>query len=195
MGRKKMGNVRRAQILAALYDCLAETAYENISVKKLAERAGVSHGIIHYYFKDKDEIVEALMLSIVEKYEARLATLIEQAPLAKPSIQTLLDHFLDDFIFDVRLNKVFINLIQMSFDREKIREYLHRYLSIWRENVLKVVEYNDYPPHEAKMAAYAVTALIDGLGMHWIIDRESMNKEDIKEMFNYVGESMGFMLA
>ena len=195
MGRKKMGTERRGQIVSALYDCLAETGYDNISVKKLAERAGLSHGAIHYYFKDKDEIVGALVLSIVETYEAQLDKLMSEIPSGRPAIKMLMDHFLDDFIFDARLNKVFINLMQMSFDRARIREYMRRYLDLYRGNVLKVLEYSDIPEAEARLLAHALTALIDGLGMHWIIDQGSMDRKAIDEMLNYLGEKIGFLPA
>ena len=48
-----MGPVRREQIVRATIRCLAREGYTRLTMKKVAREAGVSQGILHYYFEDK----------------------------------------------------------------------------------------------------------------------------------------------
>ena len=54
---------RKNQIVRATVDCIARFGYHNFSMQDIAKEAGVSKGIIHYYFLNKDD----LMLSVLEK--------------------------------------------------------------------------------------------------------------------------------
>jgi len=66
MGRRKMGDVRRKQILEGLLDAVAERGLQNCNMSDVARAAGVSRGILHYYFKNKDEMIGALVAHLKE---------------------------------------------------------------------------------------------------------------------------------
>jgi len=68
MGRKSQAPQRREETVWALYDCLAERGQEKISIKEIAARAGLAPGVIHYYFKSKDDITSSLVKAIIEIY-------------------------------------------------------------------------------------------------------------------------------
>ncbi len=57
------------KLLVALEALLAERFFESITIRDLAERAGVASGTIYRRFKDK----EALLPVLYERYDARLA--------------------------------------------------------------------------------------------------------------------------
>jgi len=61
MARKKMGDTRRPQILEGLLQAVAERGFGACNMSDVAEAAGVSRGILHYYFKNKDEMIAALV--------------------------------------------------------------------------------------------------------------------------------------
>lgn len=61
MARKKMGDTRRPQILHGLLEAVAERGFGACNMSDVAEAAGVSRGILHYYFKNKDEMIAALV--------------------------------------------------------------------------------------------------------------------------------------
>lgn len=51
----------RAKILQAAFDVLGRNGYENTSIKDIAEAAGVAQGLVHYYFKSKQQLVLAVL--------------------------------------------------------------------------------------------------------------------------------------
>jgi len=53
--------LRREQIVRATIRCLARDGYAGLTMKKVARTAGVSQGILHYYFADKRAILVAAL--------------------------------------------------------------------------------------------------------------------------------------
>lgn len=58
---------RRAQFVAAAIDTIAEVGYARASLGRIAERVGVSKGVISYHFAGKDELVRAVIADIAAR--------------------------------------------------------------------------------------------------------------------------------
>ena len=58
----------RAAIIAGAYQVLAEQGYEAASIKEIARAAGVAPGLVHYYFKSKDELLVAVLQEASDRY-------------------------------------------------------------------------------------------------------------------------------
>jgi TetR/AcrR family transcriptional regulator, transcriptional repressor of bet genes len=65
--------VRRQAIAAATVRCLARDGYAGVTMKKVAREAGVSQGILHYYFRDKREILTAALRAVTADLDRRVA--------------------------------------------------------------------------------------------------------------------------
>lgn len=58
----------RDQIVEAAYQVLAEKGYEAASIKEIAREAGIASGLVHYYFKSKDELLLEVMKTASKRY-------------------------------------------------------------------------------------------------------------------------------
>ena len=58
---------RRAQIMAAAIDTIAELGYGQASLARIAEAAGTSKGVIIYHFGGKDELIKELLQELIAK--------------------------------------------------------------------------------------------------------------------------------
>ena len=56
-----MGDTRRPQIINGLLDAVVEKGLHNCNMSDVAKAAGVSRGALHYYFKDKNEMISTLV--------------------------------------------------------------------------------------------------------------------------------------
>lgn len=61
---------RRAQIVAAAIESIAELGYGQASLARIAERAGISKGVISYHFASKDDLIREITSEVVAKGEA-----------------------------------------------------------------------------------------------------------------------------
>jgi AcrR family transcriptional regulator len=57
---------RRAQIVQAAIDTIAELGYGRASLARIAERLGISKGVISYHFAGKDDLIKEVVLEVVE---------------------------------------------------------------------------------------------------------------------------------
>ena len=68
-----MGSVRREQIVRATIRCLSREGYTRLTMKKVAREAGVSQGILHYYFADKRAMLAATLEVATRDLDRRVA--------------------------------------------------------------------------------------------------------------------------
>ncbi|HKI96848.1 MAG TPA: TetR/AcrR family transcriptional regulator [bacterium] len=62
----------RERLMDAARDCLLEHGHQACSVKAIAERAGVNHGLVHHYFGSKEGLWQAVIQREVEAMHATL---------------------------------------------------------------------------------------------------------------------------
>jgi AcrR family transcriptional regulator len=185
MGRKSRADERREQIVWALFDCLAENGHETVTIKAIAEQAGLPHGVIHYYFKSKDDIIISLISSMVGKYEMLLDSLREITFPESLGIDQILDFCSNVLIFDNRLNRVFYNLIQLSFERKNLNEALFSMLEVYRRRIAETV-FGGLDENEARKMSIAALALIEGLALQWMNNPDSLDSETARNILKKV---------
>jgi AcrR family transcriptional regulator len=61
---------RRAQIVVAAIDTIAEVGYARASLARIAARLGISRGLISYHFAGKDDLIKQVVLEILEQGKA-----------------------------------------------------------------------------------------------------------------------------
>jgi AcrR family transcriptional regulator len=61
---------RRAQIAAAAIDTIAELGYAGASFARIAERLGISRGLISYHFDGKDDLIGQIVHEAAEEAKA-----------------------------------------------------------------------------------------------------------------------------
>lgn len=64
---------RRAQILACAIGAIAESGYGRASLAEIARRAGVSKGVVSYYFASKDELLAQVVVDVYRRAGAAIA--------------------------------------------------------------------------------------------------------------------------
>jgi len=72
MGRPSNTAERRAQITGALVRVMARQGYDGASIADVAKAAKLTPGLVHYHFKNKQEILLAALRDLSERHLARL---------------------------------------------------------------------------------------------------------------------------
>ena len=70
---------RRRQILDAATDVMSTTGFHATSMQAVAERAGISVGLIYQYFGYKDELLVAVIVDILEDFRDQVPAAIAAA--------------------------------------------------------------------------------------------------------------------
>ncbi|MGD3111828.1 TetR/AcrR family transcriptional regulator [Streptomyces sp. YGL11-2] len=75
--RSLIERVRRAQIIDAAIDVIAARGFAKASMAQIAERAGISKGVISYHFAGKSELIERTVEQVYEGLGAFVAARLE----------------------------------------------------------------------------------------------------------------------
>jgi TetR/AcrR family transcriptional repressor of bet genes len=96
MGRPSNTEERRQQIVAGLLQVMAERGYDGASVAAIAKAAGLTPGLVHYHFKDKQEILLTLAEQLAARVHERVASRL--ARVKGDDARARVDAFLDAFL-------------------------------------------------------------------------------------------------
>ncbi len=155
---------RRAQLAAAALQTLAEQGYARTSLRDIAQNTDFSHGVLHYYFSDKFELitycVRQYKAECVTRYDSIVASAGSAAELKRgfaAAMATTLrqDAALHRLWYDLRNQSLFDESFRT--DVLEIDQSLER--MIWRI-ASKYAELSGAPLTVPSSAAYAV---FDGL--------------------------------
>jgi TetR/AcrR family transcriptional regulator, transcriptional repressor of bet genes len=72
MPRPSNTEVRKAQITGALIKVMAKRGYDGASIADIAKAARLTPGLVHYHFKNKQQILLAALRGIVARHDAKL---------------------------------------------------------------------------------------------------------------------------
>lgn len=81
--RTQSRDARRAQLIEATIDSLAERGFSRMTVTDVAARAGTSHGLVLFHFQSKENLLAETLDFLSEEYRANWQAAVakaEQAP-------------------------------------------------------------------------------------------------------------------
>jgi AcrR family transcriptional regulator len=112
-------SARRAQIAAAAIDTIAEVGYAAASFARIAERLGISRGLISYHFAGKDD----LMKEVVHEAAEQAIAYIRPRVLAESTGPAMLRAYIESnlaFMRDHRNNVIAMIEISRSAEGRRI---------------------------------------------------------------------------
>jgi AcrR family transcriptional regulator len=135
-GKKYKADVSRAQILDAAAGLFRQYGYGHVSLRVIAESAGIKSGSLHYYFASKETIVlEVLDLGIEmvhQKVEAAICAMSKQASAGELLRAGILNHLQALFAFsNYTLANVQIYGQVPDEVRKANRRVRRRYEALW----------------------------------------------------------------
>ena len=188
MGRKSSAPQRREQIVWALYECLAERGQEKVTIKEIAAQAGLAPGVIHYYFKSKDDIIAGLAEAIVEKYSRMIDEQTAAQFSSEEKIATAIDFIVEELIFNQPLNRVFYNLIQMAFERQRLQRVVKGLLKEYRERLARVFEEAGAGNASNGLGA-ALVAVTEGFSLQCLVDPKAFKRDEVRQLISQAVEN------
>ncbi|MGH0034622.1 MAG: TetR/AcrR family transcriptional regulator [Myxococcota bacterium] len=78
--RREESERRRLCILDAARRCFGEQGYAGATVARIAEEAGVSHGLLYQFFRNKDELFQVVLRDIIRDWVRAMVPEDEDEP-------------------------------------------------------------------------------------------------------------------
>ncbi|MDR1954806.1 MAG: TetR/AcrR family transcriptional regulator, partial [Candidatus Methanoplasma sp.] len=78
MARNKNSSDTKNEIIAAATELFVRNGYENTTIEDILKEWKGSKGSLYYYFKSKEEILDAVVYALVEREEERIKAAISE---------------------------------------------------------------------------------------------------------------------
>lgn len=178
-GQKASQALRRHQILKAAHEVALRQGIDGLTVRAVASRARLSHGLVLFHFKRKDQLVIAVLDRVLAT-TLSLQSAEDVARIREPRarLRALLQQEVDRLSRDPKQVRLFLEYwalgTRSSAIRGKISEELKRYRAAFRtltEEVL-LADAARFPGATAEGLAAIAVSFINGCAVQAMIDPE-----------------------
>ena len=189
-------DARRDQLAESALKTLGELGYARTTLREIANNSTFSHGVVHYYFQDKLELV----VYSVRYYKARCVTRYDSVVADSTTADELLDAFAAKLAETIReeapMHRLWYDLRTQSMFEDQLRDAvttIDKTLEdmIWRV-VTRYAELDGRPVSLAPPVAYGV---LDGLFQQALLAYVSGRVDVLDALAGQVRAVLPLMLA
>lgn len=169
MARPNVEAERKEQILRAACKVIADKGFRGLRVADVAKDAGLSSGIVHYYFTNKRDLVHAAFEQNVARSFARRMAILESDEDEVAKLRALVDTYLPEGEETVESWHVWAELWVEAIHDSDLQELNDRAYGEWRRIVAGVIRDGQAAGRigdaDAVETANLLVAALDGLAL------------------------------
>lgn len=183
---------KEGQILLGAFQCIAEKGIAATSTRAIAKKAGLNQGIIHYYFRSKEQLLEKLLELLFHNFTTNIDIIATSNLATFEKLESVLNSGL---LFIGPRKEEFIVFIaywahakstggeMFSLFQELLSRFRSAMITIIKEGESKSV----FKKEISEEFATLIIGMIQGLGLQYVMDEKLINIEEsatlLKEMF------------
>jgi AcrR family transcriptional regulator len=171
-------------LLDAAERLLVEAGHAGITTRRLAEEAGVNHGLVHYYFASNENLLVRALERFTEGMIERQRSLYAADLPFVEKWRTAMRYLLDE---DVRYEKIWLELSALSWNNADLRARLARVNAEWRVVLTEAFE----APHRAlgiAMPLEALVSLVITFNLGIIVERLGGIETGHRELLDWIDQ-------
>lgn len=165
-------SAKHIRLLRHTYRVMAERGVKGLSLQHVADAAGVSKGILLYYFGSKENLILSTMRWVLDRVARRIRTAVFEATSAEEKISAMIDAI----FIDARANRdfylIFMDLLSYAARLDKFDQLSATFRTIVNAVYAHIIEQGSqqgaFRVTDAFEAASVVRAMIDGLFLQWV---------------------------
>jgi len=200
--RPKATKDRHQEILDAAAHVITERGLAETRISDVADSAGVSPGLILYYFDSKDRLLAEALTYANDDFFVRMSREIRRLPTAKEQLRRVIDLSVPGYLPEYgKLDEwalwieVWVRALrdpQMAKDREILDQR-------WRQSIADVIRAGqaagEFPLKDADEIALRLGSLIDGLAIQVIMNDSQVSAERMhRACMEVAAQEIGFDL-
>jgi TetR/AcrR family transcriptional regulator len=167
MTKTRARSAAEGSLLNAAERLLVDVGYAEITTRRLAEEAGVNHGLVHYYFGS----IENLLVRALERFTERLIErqrelYASDAPFIE-KWRTAMRYLMSD---DVTYEKIWLELQALAWNHPEHRKRLAAVNDEWRAVLLEAFE-QPCRDHGIEMPLDALVSLVITFNLGIMLER------------------------
>ncbi|MFN2489923.1 MAG: TetR/AcrR family transcriptional regulator [Actinomycetota bacterium] len=191
--RSARGADTRRRILAGARRVLAEEGIERFTTRRVSERAGISHGMCHYHFKDKLDLVQALVEDARSDWVEPLEAIVQGPGSAHDRARLVIDWMAEPATIEVM--RVHLTLFWYALRNDAVRRRLSQEYGGWRAPFIRLFEdlarERGLEDLDAAAVGEAFASAADGLVQQQSLDPDLDTHRLLTALFNRIAGAGG----
>jgi TetR/AcrR family transcriptional regulator, transcriptional repressor of bet genes len=191
---------RREALIAAAMDIVAESGPGAATVRAIAERAGVTPGLIRHYFSNKDELSRTAYVAIMARMAAENKAAIDAIPgdavtrIAVSVVSWLRPSVMEPGALIAWAGFVPAIRSDMAMRAAHAGTY-QAFRAHWEELIMALPGHGDKGAEHVRNMATACNALIDGLWFEGSLQPETLDPDNLAAIgLDAIGKLLGLDL-
>lgn len=177
---------RRAQVLRAARACIVSMGYERVTMRDIAETAGVSTGTVVHYFRDKESVLEAALLGKIQDTGIAFRAALAGAQSAQERLERLVEASLpasDEVGDEWRLWLTFWGEAARNARLRAVSERQHQRWTRFLGRILREgIAAGEFASVDTEATATQIAALIDGLAVQATLGNPALSVARMREL-------------
>jgi AcrR family transcriptional regulator len=170
---------RKALIMRTALELLASNGYYGTTISSIADRAGISKGLLYNYFKSKEELIKTIIFSGLENIE-RLLDPDADGVISYKEMESLLDRFFalleEDLLYWRLYFSLFVQSPVIALVEDRLTEVIQNYIGMLQ------AYFESRGCDDSHSEALLFGALLDGIGFNYISNPGLFPVERIKKV-------------
>ena len=182
MPKLGMEPIRREQICRAAATVIAREGFAGTTLRKVADEAGVSTGMLNHYFSNRQDLLTQTLVFVSERTQGKAQVAMEDLPAGLPRLEGLLYSALPT---DVSMNegwRVWINAYGEAVHLPGLRSTIEDRLQLWYPILDHALEGLVSPEAPGSLPwSWRLDAIINGLAIQALTSEAPLAPELIRD--------------
>ncbi|MER7249612.1 TetR/AcrR family transcriptional regulator [Kribbella sp. NPDC000426] len=155
---------RRVALAESALKTLGELGYARTSLREIANNSEFTHGVVHYYFRDKIDLISYCVRYYKTKCARRYDEVVETATSGQELVTGFLAKMTQTLVDETPMHKLWYDLRAQSMFEEQLRPDVEAIDKLLEEMIWRILgRYADLTATTPTVDAPTAYALIDGL--------------------------------
>ncbi|MBP1172773.1 MULTISPECIES: TetR/AcrR family transcriptional regulator [Paenibacillus] len=168
------GNGTSDKILAAAFKCISAKGYANVSMRDIAEEAGVVLSQLNYYFNNKEGLFKELLKSVKQEYLNNIENKLQNIDTTSEKVSFLVEYCQELIKENTDLYRLLLDFFNMAMWSTSFNKELSAFFKEVSDVIGKYIA-SDYSINEnvqasPKLITRMVIGSIFGIAIQYILD-------------------------
>ena len=155
---------RRIALAESALKTLGELGYARTSLREIANNSEFTHGVVHYYFRDKIDLISYCVRYYKTKCARRYDEVVETAGSGDELVTGFLAKMVQTLVEETPMHKLWYDLRAQSMFEEQLRPDVEAIDELLEEMIWRILSrYGDLTGTTPTVDAPTAYALVDGL--------------------------------
>ncbi len=177
--------IRRNQILDAATKVFVRQGFQHARMDDIVEESGLSKGTLYWYFKSKEDIINAILHRLFTGDLTYLENLRQAEGTASERLIQLTDHRILGLQQMSSLVPIIFEFYAVAVHQQWVKQFINEYFQHFRmlleELIQQGINSGEFRKVNARNTAISIASLYEGLTLHWMIDPQTVQFEILND--------------